>query len=62
MNHKQRMQKLKEEDPITYYELTNNPTGSNSDLDGCRGIIYVGIFMIVLTIIIYFTCLRNTVN
>lgn len=39
MTHKHKMQKLKEEDPITYYELTSDPTGvgggDNSDVFGC---------------------------
>ncbi len=30
MNHKERMQWLKENDPITYYEMTSNPTGTDS--------------------------------
>jgi hypothetical protein len=31
MDHKQKMDWLKENDPITYYELTSNPTGADSD-------------------------------
>jgi hypothetical protein len=30
MNHKQKMDWLKENDPITYYELNSNPTGADS--------------------------------
>jgi hypothetical protein len=34
MNHKQKMDWLKENDPITYYELNSNPTGADSDTTG----------------------------
>ena len=29
--HKEKMNWLKENDPITYYELNSNPTGADSD-------------------------------
>jgi len=31
MKHKEKMKWLKENDPITYYELNSNPTGVDSD-------------------------------
>jgi hypothetical protein len=48
MNHKEKMNWLKENDPITYYELTSNPTGSNSS--DCSIFILIGI-LILLTVI-----------
>lgn len=34
--HKEQMKRLKKFDPITYYEMHSNPTGSDSD-DGLFG-------------------------
>lgn len=31
MAHKEEMEWLKKNDPITYYELTSNPTGADED-------------------------------
>lgn len=47
MNYKERMERLKENDPIMYYELTSDPTGASGD-DGC----IVPIFTIILTIVV----------
>lgn len=35
MKHKDKMKWLKEHDPITYSELTDNPTGAGGDDIGC---------------------------
>lgn len=47
MNHKERMEWLKENDPITYYELTSDPTGASGD-DGC----IVPFVIVILTIVV----------
>lgn len=31
MTHKEKMDWLKENDPITYYEMTDDPTGGSTD-------------------------------
>lgn len=47
MSHKEKMEWLKNNDPITYYEMTSNPTGADSDdfEMGCM-------FMILIVILI----------
>lgn len=49
MNHKEEMQYLKENDPISYYELTGNPTGSDEN-SGCLGLWAFFIIAIILCI------------
>lgn len=43
MKHKDYLKKLKEDDPITYYEMTSNPTGVNSEsnVEGCLIILFI---------------------
>jgi len=54
MNHKEQMAFLKENDPITYYELNSDPTNSDSDTSiDWLGFVVTGIIIISLTL--YFT-------
>lgn len=51
MNHKQQMDFLKQNDPITYYELNSDPTNASSDLSvGLLGFIVTTIITISLTL------------
>lgn len=50
MNHKERMEWLKENDPITYYELTSDPTGASGD-SGCI-IPIVSVILVICFILI----------
>lgn len=50
--HKERMDWLKKHDPITYYEMTSNPTGSDSDGSGgfiiaVIGLVCLGIYLLI---------------
>jgi len=51
MNHKEEMQYVKENDPITYYELTGNPTGSDEN-SGCLGLWAFFVIGIIIGVII----------
>lgn len=51
MNHKEEMQYLKENDPITYYELTGNPTGLDEN-SGCLGFWAFFVIGIIIGVII----------
>jgi len=46
--HKEEMQYLREYDPITYYEMTDDPTGVDSEIPGCAGFL---ISLIVVALI-----------
>lgn len=46
MSHKEKMEWLKNNDPITYYEMTSNPTGADSDSYG------IGCGLVMLIIIV----------
>lgn len=48
MTHKEKMDYLKENDPILYYELTSNPTGADSD-PGEAGCV-LGFILIVIAV------------
>jgi hypothetical protein len=48
MNYSQKMNWLKENDPITYHELTSNPTGSESEF-GC---VFLTVFILFVVIIL----------
>lgn len=54
MNYKEELEYLKENDPITYYELTGNPTGSDYDDFGVGCVIYslIAIITGIITILI----------
>ena len=52
MNHKERMKQLKENDPITYYSLTDNPCGVNSDGTG----IEVVVIILIIAFCFYLFC------
>ena len=43
MKHRDYLKDLKKNDPITYYEMTSNPTGSDSDGngEGCLIIVFI---------------------
>ena len=43
MTHRERMEWLKKYDPITYSELTSDPTNASSDDSGCLGVIFIGL-------------------
>jgi len=43
MEHKEHMEWLAKNDPMTYYEMTSNPTGVNGG--GCLEIITVFLFI-----------------
>lgn len=55
MNHKEKMKNLKKHDPISYYELQDDPTGSNySRFGGCLfilllflGALIIGLLMTI---------------
>ena len=51
-SHKDRMKWLKKHDPITYYELTSNPTGSHGggDLGLLIPFIVVGLIILGMSI------------
>lgn len=49
MEHKEYLEYLKKHDPIHYYELTSNPTGTNSD-----DFSFVGIMLIIIILMIIF--------
>ena len=52
--HKEQMENLKKYDPITYYEMHSNPTGSDSDDgDGCF-IIILGVIAVICTLFYFF--------
>ena len=48
MTHREKMDYLKENDPMLYYELTSNPTGADSDSGefGC----VLGFILIVIAV------------
>lgn len=48
MTHKEKMDYLKENDPILYYELTSNPTGADDD-GGDFGCV-LGFMLIVIAV------------
>lgn len=50
MEHKQEMDWLRKNDPITYYELTSNPTGADEDNYGC--LIPIAILVFIVSVII----------
>ena len=52
--HKEQMEYLKEYDPITYYEMTDNPTGTNGDNFGCLTFIILVIVVIIFTLFYFF--------
>ncbi len=51
MNHKEEMEYLKEHDPITYYELTSDPCGSDYDGGFVGGIVWIAIVIGVLLLL-----------
>jgi hypothetical protein len=51
MNHNEEIEYLKENDPITYYELTGNPTGSDKN-SGCLGVWVLFVIGIIIGVII----------
>ena len=51
MTHKDKMNWLKENDPITYYEMTSNPTGSDSSGEGCLVLIVILGFIFLFSIL-----------
>jgi len=55
MNHKEKMEWLKENDPIQYYELTSNPTGVNKD-DSFGCLVFAVIMVISIIIGFSFFC------
>jgi len=52
--NKQDLEYLRKNDPITYYELTSNPTGTDSDESyfGCLMIVVGLIFIAILSLCI----------
>ena len=52
MTHKEKMDWLKENDPMTYYEMNSNPTGTNSDTSLAGFIIFILTVLGVSTLII----------
>ncbi len=54
MTHKEKMNWLKENDPITYYEMNSNPTGSDSDTSSAVfiAIIIVSVSVILTTLVL----------
>ena len=53
MTHKDKMNWLKENDPITYYEMTSNPTGSDSSGEGCLVLIVILGFIFLFSILFF---------
>ncbi len=43
MTHKEYMEYLKKYDPITYSELTSDPTNAPSHDSGCISVIFIGL-------------------
>ena len=43
MTHEEKMEWLGKYDPITYSELTSDPTNASSDDSGCLGVIFIGL-------------------
>lgn len=52
--HKEEMEELKKFDPITYYEMTDNPTGTNGDNFGCLTLIIAILVAVLFTLIFFF--------
>lgn len=53
MTHKEYMNHLKENDPMLYYDLTSNPTGSNGD-DSFGCVVLIAILIIAVGLGFYF--------
>jgi hypothetical protein len=58
MTHKEKMNHLKENDPITYYEMTQDPCGTTSSSTGCLSTFMIivattGIIILMLSVISY---------
>lgn len=51
MKHKDYLNWLKENDPMTYYEITSNPTGTDSDYS--NGILFIGVIVSIIFFIAY---------
>ena len=49
MKHKDKMKY----DPITYYEMTSNPTGSDSSGEGCLVLIVILWFIFLFSILFF---------
>lgn len=53
MTHKEEMEYLRKHDPITYYELTGNPTGSDSQFS-CADLLILLAVVTAVALFIFF--------